>query len=85
MCVLGSHYYVYYDKRKNKVLLRTHIIETFLFSPFPVFVGNGYVQHAGVEYHGHQNLRYCAYFVADDINSPDKIENSFSGGIPIRH
>lgn len=39
-------------------------IDPMKLSPFSIFVGHGYLRHAGAEYLEHLGLRYQVYFVS---------------------
>lgn len=74
-----SHYYVDYEEKAKNILARILQMESFVLPPFSAFVGNGYVQHAGAEYHSHSNICYHVYLVSKYIKLPDAIEFSYGG------
>lgn len=47
-------------------------IDDIKLSPFNIFVGHGYLQHAGAEYLAHHNLRYHVnlVFIGIPLNDP---------------
>lgn len=69
----GSQYYVNYNKENKEVQLKTLMMELFVLLPFPMFVGNSFLQHAGVMYLGQHSQRYNVYFVPDDTTIPGTI------------
>lgn len=53
-------------------------IDLLLFS---VFIGHGYLQHSGEEYHGYRNMRYHVYLVPVTVPVLDVICYSCSDSL----
>lgn len=55
---------------------------------YSVFVGDGYIQHAGAEWNGNPCLRLHTYLVPEDMFLPDAINFGLNGSMPcstVRH
>lgn len=68
-----SHSYVLYHQMRKYVLANTLKMEEVDITPFSLFVGHGYVQHAGVGWRGGYNLRYHTYIAPVKNGLPDEI------------
>lgn len=52
-------------------------LEPVVLPPHSVFVGHGYLQHAGAEYLGQVNLRYHVYLSPEDLDLQDSISFAY--------
>lgn len=75
----GSHYYFHYKQQQKVILIRTLQMESFVVPPYPLFVGNVYLQHASAVYLFHPNLGFHVCFVPKYTNLPDAIEFNYGG------
>lgn len=64
-------------------MLLTRKMEPIVLLSFHLFIENGYVQHSGAKYLGYRNLRYCVFFVADDIKLLNAIQFGHGACQPI--
>ena len=53
-------------------------METITIPPTSVFVGHGYLQHAGDGYNGSHCLRYHTYLAPDGVLIPDAIHFAYN-------
>lgn len=58
-------------------------MKLFVLLPFSVFVGNGYVMHAGAECLDHHNQSYHVISIFNDIKLPDAKELGCGVSLPI--
>ena len=70
----GSHKYVNYPERKKNKWARIQRMSLEQIPPHSIFIGHGYVQHAGAGWSGNHNLRYHIYLIPDG----HKLKNAVS-------
>lgn len=68
------------EKQKIVDILKIDIV---ILSPFSIFVGDGYSQHADAKYLQHHNLRYHLYFVPYGMSLTHSIPFPYKWGIMI--
>ena len=73
----GSHRYVFYDSNDLTNLSKVFKAEKFEIPSQSIFVGHGWVQHAGSGWTGSSCLRYHLYFVPDGYKLPDGIHFAY--------
>ena len=69
----SSHKYVKYEKSRLHMLSRTLEMEEIDIPPFSLFIGHGYLQHAGAGWRGNHSIRYHTYVVPENHLLPDAI------------
>lgn len=79
----GSHRFLLYPDAKCRRLPDIFKLETISLPPYSVFIGHGYLQHAGAEYLGRLNLRYNVYLVLHDVALQDATVLGFNSSIGI--
>lgn len=78
----GSHHFVFYpptEKRKMADILK---MDPVVLPPYCVFVGHGYLTHAGSEFIGH-NMRYHLYLFPSDVPLHDAIVFAFNWSVEV--
>lgn len=79
----GSHHYVFYPTAAKRALAKHLKLESIELPPNSVFVGHGWLQHAGAEYLGYHNMRYHLYFVPEGQRLGDSVSYSYGWNLKI--
>ena len=73
----SSHQYVWYQPNEKRELADILVMSEITIAPHSVFIGHGYLQHAGAGWRGFHALRYHIYLVPDGLVLPDAIHFSY--------
>jgi len=73
----SSHQYIWYSDADKRDLADLMVLSQIQIQPNSIFIGHGYLQHAGSGWRGFHSLRYHMYIIPDDLVLPDAIHFSF--------
>ena len=73
----SSYHYVWYSEEDLKGLADIMVMSQILIRPNSIFIGHGYLQHAGSGWCGFASLRYHMYLIPDDLLLPDAIHFAY--------
>lgn len=76
---LGSHLFVPYSAAREKLLREAFVMPEVETPPRPVFVGHGYIQHAGSEWRDEHFIQHCSYLLSESHGLPDAIAFAHRG------
>jgi len=76
----GSHKFVHYTEDEKLALGDVLKYERITIPANSVFIGHGYLQHAGDEYNGSHRMRYHVYLTPEGKTLPDAVVILFNRG-----
>lgn len=73
----GSQKYVRYNPGRRELIRRSLQMEEIMIPPLSMFIGHGYLQHAGAGWRGHHAVRYHTYVAPTSHPLPDAISFAY--------
>ena len=70
----SSHQYIWYSDTDKRYLADLIVLSQIQIQPNSIFIGHGYLQHAGSGWCVFHSMRYHMYIISDDFVLPDSFQ-----------